>query len=60
MYQYILAVTCNDDVFLGPSMVFTNIINPRSAIIREINMLKLSLIKGLQLVLMQLLFAVIE
>ena len=28
-------VTCNDDVFLGPSMVFTNIINPRSAIIRR-------------------------
>lgn len=28
-------VTCEDDVFLGPSMVFTNIINPRSAIIRH-------------------------
>jgi UDP-2-acetamido-3-amino-2,3-dideoxy-glucuronate N-acetyltransferase len=28
-------VTCDDDVFLGPSMVFTNIINPRSAIIRK-------------------------
>ena len=28
-------VTCNDDVFLGPSMVFTNIINPRSAIVRR-------------------------
>lgn len=28
-------VTCEDDVFLGPSMVFTNIINPRSAIIRR-------------------------
>ena len=28
-------VTCNDDVFLGPSMVFTNIINPRSAVIRR-------------------------
>lgn len=28
-------VTCDDDVFLGPSMVFTNIINPRSAIIRR-------------------------
>jgi UDP-2-acetamido-3-amino-2,3-dideoxy-glucuronate N-acetyltransferase len=23
-------VTCDDDVFLGPSMVFTNVINPRS------------------------------
>lgn len=28
-------VTCEDDVFLGPSMVFTNILNPRSAIIRR-------------------------
>jgi len=28
-------VTCEDDVFLGPSMVFTNIINPRSAIKRK-------------------------
>lgn len=28
-------VECEDDVFLGPSMVFTNIINPRSAIIRK-------------------------
>jgi UDP-2-acetamido-3-amino-2,3-dideoxy-glucuronate N-acetyltransferase len=28
-------VRCEDDVFLGPSMVFTNIINPRSAIIRR-------------------------
>ena len=25
-------VTCDDDVFLGPSMVFTNVINPRSAV----------------------------
>ena len=28
-------VVCEDDVFLGPSMVFTNIINPRSAINRR-------------------------
>jgi UDP-2-acetamido-3-amino-2,3-dideoxy-glucuronate N-acetyltransferase len=28
-------VTCEDDVFLGPSMVFTNINNPRSAVIRR-------------------------
>ncbi len=28
-------VTCEDDVFLGPSMVFTNVINPRSAIVRK-------------------------
>jgi UDP-2-acetamido-3-amino-2,3-dideoxy-glucuronate N-acetyltransferase len=28
-------VTCEDDVFLGPSMVFTNIVNPRSEVIRR-------------------------
>jgi len=28
-------VTCDDDVFLGPSMVFTNVTNPRSAINRR-------------------------
>lgn len=28
-------VTCEDDVFLGPSMVFTNVINPRSTIERK-------------------------
>jgi UDP-2-acetamido-3-amino-2,3-dideoxy-glucuronate N-acetyltransferase len=28
-------VICEDDVFLGPSMVFTNVINPRSAVIRK-------------------------
>jgi len=28
-------VVCEDDVFLGPSMVFTNVINPRSAIARK-------------------------
>jgi UDP-2-acetamido-3-amino-2,3-dideoxy-glucuronate N-acetyltransferase len=28
-------VTCEDDVFLGPSMVFTNVINPRSFIERK-------------------------
>lgn len=28
-------VTCEDDVFLGPSMVFTNVINPRSAVNRK-------------------------
>jgi len=28
-------VTCEDDVFLGPSCVFTNVINPRSHIIRK-------------------------
>ena len=29
-------VTCEDDVFLGPSMVFTNVSNPRSAINRQL------------------------
>jgi UDP-2-acetamido-3-amino-2,3-dideoxy-glucuronate N-acetyltransferase len=28
-------VICADDVFLGPSMVFTNVINPRSAVNRK-------------------------
>ncbi len=28
-------VTCEDDVFLGPSMVFTNVVNPRSAVNRK-------------------------
>ena len=28
-------VICEDDVFIGPSVVFTNIINPRSAIVRK-------------------------
>lgn len=28
-------VICEDDVFLGPSCVFTNIINPRSAVVRK-------------------------
>lgn len=37
-------VICEDDVFLGPSMVFTNVINPRSAIIRK-NEYKETLVK---------------
>jgi UDP-2-acetamido-3-amino-2,3-dideoxy-glucuronate N-acetyltransferase len=28
-------VTCEEDVFLGPSMVFTNVLNPRSAVNRK-------------------------
>lgn len=28
-------VICEDDVFLGPSMVFTNVMNPRSAVVRR-------------------------
>jgi UDP-2-acetamido-3-amino-2,3-dideoxy-glucuronate N-acetyltransferase len=39
-------VICEDDVFLGPSMVFTNILNPRSAIIRRDTYLKTLVHKG--------------
>jgi UDP-2-acetamido-3-amino-2,3-dideoxy-glucuronate N-acetyltransferase len=39
-------VICEDDVFLGPSCVFTNIINPRSAIIRKDNYQKTLIGKG--------------
>jgi len=28
-------VICEDEVFLGPSMVFTNVVNPRSAVVRR-------------------------
>ncbi len=39
-------VICEDDVFLGPSMVFTNVINPRSAVIRKDQYLKTVVEKG--------------
>lgn len=39
-------VTCEDDVFLGPSMVFTNVNNPRSAIIRRDQYLRTNVGKG--------------
>ena len=39
-------VVCEDDVFLGPSMVFTNVINPRSAIIRKDQYAKTLVRKG--------------
>jgi UDP-2-acetamido-3-amino-2,3-dideoxy-glucuronate N-acetyltransferase len=39
-------VICEDDVFLGPSMVFTNILNPRSAIIRREQYVKTLVKKG--------------
>ncbi|WBX73834.1 acyltransferase [Tenacibaculum pacificus] len=39
-------VICEDDVFLGPSMVFTNVINPRSAINRKDQYLKTIVKKG--------------
>jgi UDP-2-acetamido-3-amino-2,3-dideoxy-glucuronate N-acetyltransferase len=39
-------VICEDDVFLGPSMVFTNVINPRSAVVRRDEFLKTLVKKG--------------
>jgi UDP-2-acetamido-3-amino-2,3-dideoxy-glucuronate N-acetyltransferase len=39
-------VTCDDDVFLGPSMVFTNITNPRSGVIRKDQYAKTHVGKG--------------
>jgi UDP-2-acetamido-3-amino-2,3-dideoxy-glucuronate N-acetyltransferase len=39
-------VICEDDVFLGPSMVFTNVINPRSAIVRKAEYKKTIVRKG--------------
>lgn len=42
-------VTCDDDVFLGPSMVFTNVINPRSAINRKNEYAKTHVGKGVSI-----------
>ena len=39
-------VEIEDDVFLGPSMVFTNVVNPRSVIVRKDEFKKTLLIKG--------------
>lgn len=39
-------VICEDDVFLGPSMVFTNVMNPRSAVNRRDKYLKTIVKKG--------------
>lgn len=39
-------VECEDDVFLGPSMVFTNVVNPRAFIIRREEFKKTLLKKG--------------
>ncbi len=39
-------VECEDDVFLGPSMVFTNVINPRSAVNRKNQYAKTIVKKG--------------
>lgn len=39
-------VTCEDDVFLGPSCVFTNVINPRSAVNRRAEYVKTNVKQG--------------
>jgi UDP-2-acetamido-3-amino-2,3-dideoxy-glucuronate N-acetyltransferase len=39
-------VICEDDVFLGPSMVFTNVINPRSAVNRKNEYMKTTVKRG--------------
>ena len=39
-------VTCEDDVFLGPSCVFTNVVNPRSAVNRKGQYTKTNVGKG--------------
>ena len=39
-------VICEDDVFLGPSMVFTNVINPRSSVNRKNEYMKTVVRKG--------------
>ncbi|MFA5647529.1 MAG: DapH/DapD/GlmU-related protein [Bacteroidales bacterium] len=39
-------VICEDDVFLGPSMVFTNVVNPRSAVNRKSEYAKTLVKKG--------------
>ncbi len=42
-------VVCEDDVFLGPSMVFTNVMNPRSAVNRRDQYLKTIVKKGVSI-----------
>ncbi|MBS1589933.1 MAG: N-acetyltransferase [Bacteroidetes bacterium] len=42
-------VTCDDDVFLGPSCVFTNVINPRSAVNRKNEYMKTHVGKGVSI-----------
>jgi UDP-2-acetamido-3-amino-2,3-dideoxy-glucuronate N-acetyltransferase len=39
-------VTCDDDVFLGPSCVFTNVLNPRSAVNRKSEYMRTHVGKG--------------
>jgi UDP-2-acetamido-3-amino-2,3-dideoxy-glucuronate N-acetyltransferase len=39
-------VICEDDVFLGPSMVYTNVVNPRSAVFRRCEYVRTIVKKG--------------
>lgn len=39
-------VTCEDEVFLGPSVVFTNVVNPRAAVNRKSEFLKTRVRRG--------------
>lgn len=39
-------VSCEDDVFLGPSMVFTNVINPRSNVNRKSDFMNTKVLRG--------------
>jgi len=42
-------VICEDDVFLGPSMVFTNVINPRSAVNRKDEYMRTTVKRGVSI-----------
>ena len=42
-------VLCEDDVFLGPSMVFTNVVNPRSAVVRRGQYVRTMVKKGVSI-----------
>ncbi len=42
-------VICADDVFIGPSAVFTNVVNPRSAIVRKNQIKKTIISKGVSI-----------
>lgn len=53
-------VVCEDDVFLGPSMVLTNVINPRSAVSRKAEFKTTLIKKALALGPMQPLYVAIQ
>ena len=53
-------IVCEDDVFLGPSMVFTNVKNQEVQLIEEVNFKKQLLKRGQLLAQMQLLFVELQ